>query len=62
MMEYIREVKRQLRDQYKFKPTGGTKEDQTFDHIPDGVYPMLVRGRMDKVRIEGDRIICGDRD
>lgn len=58
MTEYISAVKRGLRDQHGFVPTGGTDAEPLFDNIPDGLYPMDVDGRIDRVRIEAGRIYC----
>lgn len=45
MTQYAQEVKRQFRDVYGFKPTGGTDIEPSFDIIPDGEYPMLIEGK-----------------
>ena len=54
---YLQEVKRQLRDKYNFVQTGGTEDDPTFDDMPDGVYPMEINSRIDKVKIKSKDII-----
>ncbi len=56
MLEYIRSVKRGMRDQHGFKPTYGTDEDPNFDNIPDGKYPMTIDGKVDSVEIKGGKI------
>ncbi len=57
-IDYINAVKRGMRDQCGFVPTGGTDEAPLFKNVPDGVYPMTIEGRLDQVRIEGGRIYC----
>jgi hypothetical protein len=61
MTAYISAVKRGLRDRYGFTPDAGSSEDDpTFNGnpVPDGVYPMVIDGKLDRVRISGDRISC----
>jgi hypothetical protein len=58
MTAYIKEIKRQFRDVYKFTPTGGTDSEPNFDNIPDGEYPMQIEGKTDRVRIERGTINC----
>ncbi len=60
MTDYINAVKRGLRDQHGFIPTGGTDIQPLFDDgaVPDGVYPMTIEGKVDRVKIEGGRIDC----
>lgn len=58
MTDYIREVKRQLRDTYGFKPLPGSTEAEPLLNVPDGEYPMTIEGKLDRVRISGDRISC----
>ena len=64
MMEYIREIKRQFRDQYGFKPTDERMGELVFaeGQIPDGEYPMTINGRTDRVKIESGMIRCGNFD
>lgn len=57
MLEYIRTIKRKMRDQYHMEVIGGT-EDDPLVKAPDGVYPMEIDGRLDKVEIKNDRIFC----
>lgn len=47
MKLYLAEIKRNLRDQYQLKPTGGTKYEPVFADgvIPDGKYPMVIDGK-----------------
>ena len=60
MTSYINEIKRQFRDIYKFKPTGGTREEPLFADglIPDGEYPMTIEGKVDRVCIVNGTINC----
>ena len=61
MTEYIREIKRQFRDTYGFKPAlGSPANEPIFVHgeIPDGEYPMTIEGVVDRVRITNGRIFC----
>ncbi len=43
MMYFFDKVRQQLRDVYGFKPNNETQ--LTFDHIPDGIYPMTIDGK-----------------
>lgn len=58
MIQYINEIRRQMRDVYHFVPTGGTNSEPLFNNIPDGEYPMEIDGKMDKVRILNGGINC----
>jgi hypothetical protein len=58
MTAYIREIKKQFRDVYKFVPTNPGAEEPNFDKIPDGEYPMTIEGKLDKVKITNGRIGC----
>jgi len=57
MLEYIRTIKRRMRDQYGMKVIGGTEDDPLVE-APDGVYPMEIDGQVDKVEIKNGRIFC----
>lgn len=57
MTDYIKAVKRGLRDQYGFKPIGGTEEELLID-APDGEYPMTIGGKLDRVAIIDGTIDC----
>jgi hypothetical protein len=52
--EYIDEIQKKLITDYGFKagPNGLPA------NVPDGVYPMKIEGKLDKVRIENGRIYC----
>jgi len=58
MLDYIDAIKRKLRDQYHFVPSGGTPEEPLFDNVPDGEYPMEIDGELDHVKILKGRISC----
>lgn len=58
MTEYIRAIKRKLATQYHFKPSRVVGDEPCFENLPDGVYPMEIDGRLDKVKIEGGKISC----
>lgn len=58
MTDYIRAIKRQLRDRYGFVPDGGTADDPTFSDVPDGDYPMTIDGRLDRVQVVGGKFRC----
>lgn len=59
MTDYIREIKRQLRDVHGFKPSDrSTEVELVFDDLPDGEYPMTIEGKLDQVRIENGKINC----
>jgi hypothetical protein len=59
MTDYIREIKSQFRDVYKFIPDrvvdGG---EPCFNNIPDGEYPMTIEGKLDNVKIIDGKINC----
>jgi len=58
MTDYIRAVKRGLRDQHKLVPSGGTFDEPIFASVPDGDYPMKIDGKTDHVRIINGSIEC----
>ena len=60
MLEYIRAVKRGLRDSYGFVPVRGDEHDPVFADgaVPDGNYPMTIDGKRDHVRIVNGHIDC----
>ena len=60
MTDYVKAVKRKLRDQYGFVPReGSSAEDPCFDDIPDGDYPMEIEGQLDDVKIvDGKFHLC----
>ena len=52
MIKTIQAIKRALRDQYGFKPSGGTEQDPKFASIPEGIYPMKINGKKTNVEIK----------
>lgn len=56
MLEYIRKVKRALRDQHNGRVTGGDEHDPLID-IPPGTYPCEIDGKVDYVVITPDDTI-----
>ncbi len=60
MIEYTAAVKRGLRDVHGLTPTGGTDQEPTFDNVPDGVYPMEIDGKLDRVRVADGSLFMGN--
>ena len=58
MSDYIRAVKRGLRDEHGFEPLPGSTEEEPLLKAPDGEYPMTIDGKLDNVRIENGTISC----
>lgn len=58
--DYIKEIKRQLAEVYKFVPSPKSTEHEFifFDNIPDGEYPMIIEGKVDYVKIINGQIHC----
>ena len=42
MTDFVREVKRQLRDVYGLTPSREADGEPCFDNVPDGLYPMVI--------------------
>jgi hypothetical protein len=55
MTDYAREVKRQLRDVYKFAPSRVAGGEPCFDDVPDGIYPMTVGGALHYPVVSGGK-------
>jgi hypothetical protein len=49
MTRYIEEIQRRFVTEYHFSDLAA---------VPDGEYPMLIDGKLDRVRIEGGKIHC----
>jgi hypothetical protein len=64
MTDYIRAIKRQLRDRYGFKPSKvmGTPPDEElcFDSVPDGTYPMAIDGKEVFVKVINGKFSLSD--
>lgn len=58
MCQYIKAIKIKLWKQYHFKPSKMEGDEPCFDNIPDGDYPMVIAGKLDKVRIVKGHIHC----
>lgn len=58
MTDYIKAVKRGLRDVYGFEPLPGSTKQEPLLNPPDGVYPMKINRKMDYVEIKNDAIHC----
>lgn len=56
--EYIREIKRRLRDDYGFEPSRTVGDEPCFDNFPDGAYPMHVGGKLDLVLVIDGTLEC----
>jgi hypothetical protein len=57
MTEYIREVQRQFITVYKFAEN--PEKPGLPKHVPDGEYPMMIDGKLDRVRVTDGKIHCG---
>jgi hypothetical protein len=60
MTEYVREVKRQLRDVYGLTPSRTVGEEPCFENVQDGIYPMeVIPGKKEWVVVsQGKFIFC----
>ena len=59
MTDYIKEVKQQLCDVHGFTPSDRSTDDNlVFDNLPDGEYPIITEGKLDRVHIEDGEISC----
>lgn len=56
MTDYIREIQRQLVAHYGFAERPDAPGIPAS--VPDGEYPMMIDGKLDRVRIEGGNISC----
>lgn len=56
MLEYIQEIKRQFIEVYNYPENPDAPGCPVG--VPDGDYPMTIRGKVDKVRIKDDKIFC----
>ncbi len=56
MLSYIAEIQRQFVEVFGFP----ARKDASHipAHVPDGVYPMTIDGKVDHVKIEGGKISC----
>jgi hypothetical protein len=58
MTDYVRAVKRGLRDEHHFTPGVGSTDEEPLFEIPDGEYPVTIEGKLDHVRIVNGKISC----
>lgn len=56
MLAHIIEIQRQLVAEYGFKPR--TDAPGIPANVPDGIYPMTIKGKVDKVEIKNGMISC----
>ena len=56
--EYVREIKKALRDQHHLEPTRVVEGEPHFDDLHNGDYPMVIAGRLDRVRVVNGRFEC----
>ncbi len=58
--KYINEIKRQLAEIYLFKAV--RNPDNTIEYItqeiPDGEYPMIIKGKTDYIQVKDGNIYC----
>lgn len=57
-IEYIAEIQRQLVETYGFPARADAPHIP--DSVPDGTYPMMIDGKVDRVKIEDGKIFCGN--
>ncbi len=56
--EYMREVKTALRTQHHLRPSRVVEDQPLFDYLHDGDYPMVIAGKLDRVRVVEGRFEC----
>lgn len=56
MLQYIAEIQRQLVDVFGFEPR--VDAPHIPQNVPDGVYPMIIDGKIDRVEIKHGKISC----
>ncbi len=59
MTEYVKAIKRALRDQHSFRPLAGSTDDDPKLDVPDGEYLLNIDGHDERVKIENGRLYCG---
>lgn len=60
MIQTIKQVKINFRDQYHFKPSRVEFGEPCFDNIPDGTYPMVLDGDDWNVTVKDGRLILDE--
>lgn len=58
MIEYVAEIKRQLRDTHHYQPSRIIGGELIFDSFPDGEYPMVIEGKLDRVLVVNGAFQC----
>jgi hypothetical protein len=56
MLAYIAEIQRQLVTEFGLPPREDAPNIPSI--CPDGVYPMMIDGKLDRVRIMDGKISC----
>ena len=56
MTSYIREIQRQFVSHYGFDERPDAPGVPVA--VPDGEYPMMIEGKLDRVRIQAGKISC----
>jgi len=56
MTEYIREIQRQFVEHYGFAERPGAPGIPV--DVPDGEYPMMIGGKLDRVRVQHGKLFC----
>jgi hypothetical protein len=56
MTSYIASIQKHLVQDFGMSPRQDNPDVPA--HVPDGIYPMTINGRLDQVRIEDGRISC----
>jgi hypothetical protein len=55
MTDFVRDVKRQLRDVYGLTPSRVADGEPCFEHVPNGLYLMTIEGKAWHVAVIDDR-------
>ena len=57
---YFSAVHRGLRDIYglTINVDKSTEDFPVFDNVPDGNYPMVINGRLDKIKVKDNELAC----
>ena len=55
MTQFVKEVKKQLRDVYGHVPSRTVGDEPCFDHLPDAMYLMDIEGKLNYVAVINDK-------